>query len=491
MDEKILRIIIIFLIYTIVSVIMDFKIRNLIQEEYNILLWTVMSTLFITVFWMNSGLIEIYDLLAMFLIPATIFIIYIKLRKSRIYCFKDIDRNFIEKNKSDILNIVYEYKNSNSDNEWEASIENNKIIFNKADKAQIDECLLLLGSYLYENRKKYTVKDYLNYYAKAIAVPAVIASAVVLIIAKISNYDSFVADVEQINIKNEFAEGNTEGNINNYGIVAETEGSIYYVNEFQLYRADKELKNETALAGHLENFSGDTLNVVEDWMFYRNGKEIRRVRTDGAKADTIFKGYSLHMQVVGNWIYFISLKDGGKICKIDVNGQNKTFLRNEDVDDMSVYDGKIYYSYEDQEGVYLEMINTDKTGLQRIANIKTRNMIVEEEYIYYIDDVEEILYRMRLKDKSIEKLSNDQILKFVKDGDIIFYTLKNLNNSDWRYKGLYRMNADGSNVLALDGENYLDEACIGVTEDFVFYVSTNGEALPSLKIINKDGTGVK
>lgn len=158
---------------------------------------------------------------------------------------------------------------------------------------------------------------------------------------------------------------------------------------------------------------------------------------------------------------------------------------------MAIYNGKIYYSYENRGDAYFQVMNIDGTGKQFLCNIKTRNMIVDEEYIYYLDDVEEILYRMSLKDKSIEKLSNEQILKFIKDDDWIFYTLKDPNNSDWRYKGLFRMNSDGSNVLALDSENYLDESGFGITDDFVFYVSTNGKVLPSLKIINKDGTSVK
>lgn len=493
MDEKILKILIIFLIYyIIIFAIMDFKIKNFISEKFNIVLTVATNLAFIVIIWLVNGLIdEPYSLFFILLIPTAIIAVYIIFVENKTYCFKDMDKGFVKENKADILNIIYEYKNSNSDNELEVSLENNKIIFNKAGKSQIKECLSLVGSYLSKNRKKYTIKDYISHYTKAIVVPVVIAAAVVSIFNIIRNYDSFVADVEQINIKNEFAEGNTEGNINNYGLVAETAESIYYINELQLWKSDKNLKNETVLIEQPENIGKDTLNVVEDWIFYRQGKEIKRARTDGTNAETIFKGYSSHMRVVGNWVYFISLDDDSKLCKIDVNGQNKTFLRNEDVDDMAIYDGRIYYSYEDSEGVYLDVINTDRTGLQRLANIKTRNMIVDGEYIYYIDDTKEILCRMRLKDKLIEKLSNEKIPKFIKDGGRIFYTLEDANNSAWRYKGLYRMNADGSNVLALDSENYLDEDGIGVTEDFVFYVSTNGKSAPGLKIINKDGTRVR
>ena len=202
---------------------------------------------------------------------------------------------------------------------------------------------------------------------------------------------------------------NTEGNINNYGLVAETENSLFY----------------------------DLLSISDDM----------------------------------------------SVCRIDVNGQNKQVLSGKNVRDMAVYKDKIYYSYKSEDEGYFEAMNIDGSDKQFLSNIQTRNMIVDDEYIYYIDDVEEILYRMNINDKSIEKLSDNQILKFLKDDNQIFYTLK--DDSDWRFKGLYRMDADGSNVTAIDSECYLTETGIGVTSDYIFYVSTDGKAYPSLKIINR------
>lgn len=492
MDGKILQIVIILTVYIIIYIIMDFKIKNFISQKYNNVFSIVVYFVFIVVAWFSNGLIEKkYNSLILFLIPAAIILTYILLKKDKTYYLKGIDKNFVKENKNEISKIIREYKNNNLDNELEISFENNKITFEKVNKSKKEECLSLIGKYLDENRKKYIVKDYLTYYTKTIVAPVLITAVVLLIFYKINNNSTPIVNVEQINIEDEFTLGNTEGNINNYGLVAETAESIYYTNDTKIYKTDKDLKNEMILIDQPENLGKDTINVVEGWIFYRQGKEIRRARTDGTNIETIYRGYSLHMQVMGNWIYFISLGDDSKMCKIDVNGQNKEFLRSEGIDDMDVYDGKIYYSYENQDGVYLEAINIDRTGLQRLANIKTRNMIVDEEYVYYLDDVEEILYRMSLKDKSIEKLSDEQILKFIKDDDWIFYTLKDPNNSDWSYKGLLRMNSDGSNVMALDSENYLDESGFGITDDFVFYVSTNSKVLPSLKIINKDGTSVK
>ena len=492
MDEKILKFIIILSVYIIISVIMDFKIKNFASEKYNIIVIVATNYAFIVLVLFGNRLIdEIYNSFVMFLIPIAIFGIYIILKGNKTYCFKGIDKDFVKENKNEISKIINEYKNHHLDDKSEMFLKNNNITFSKVNKSQIEECLLLIGNFLDENREKYTITNYLTYYTKTIFAPVVIAVAVVLILNKNNSYYSEIVDVEQINIENEFTVGNIEGNINNYGLVAETAEFIYYANDSSLYKSDKDLENEAVLIDKPGNLGKDTINVVNGWLFYRQGKEIKRARTDGTNIDTIYRGYSLHMQVVGNWIYFISLEDDRKICRIDVNGQNKEFLRNEEVDDMAIYDGKIYYSYKNQDDVYLEVINTDRTGLQRLANIKTRNMIVDEEYIYYLDDVEEILYRMSLEDKSIEKLSNEQILKFIKDDNWIFYTSKDPNNSDWRYKGLFRMNVDGSNLLALDSESYLDEEGFGVTEDYVFYVATDGKILSSLKIINKDGTSVK
>lgn len=296
--------------------------------------------------------------------------------------------------------------------------------------------------------------------------------------------------IERIVIKDISLDGNTESNINNYGLVAETKDSIFYTQETYLYRTDRNFSNQIVLNSRGGGIGKNTINVVDDWVFFRQGKEIKRMKNDGSNIDRIFKGYSLHMHVVGNWIYFINVSDDSKIYKMDVNGQNREILCDKDINDMAIYDDKIYYSYEYNKESFLGVMNLDGTGKQLLSNIKTRNMIVDKGYIYYLNDVDEKLYRIELKNNLIEELSDKKILKFCKDDNWIFYTLKAPKDSDWRFKGLYRMDIDGSNVLALDREIYLDELGIGITEDWIFYVSTNGTDYPRLKRIKKDGTSV-
>jgi len=492
MGEKTLGYIIIILVFLIFYMVINFKFKNLIPEIYNKMLLAVIYFMLIVKLRYENGFLNgLYDLLYILLIMAAAIVAFTVLKKNKIYFFKGIDKKFIKSRNNEILHILQEYKNNNLDDEASIHLEKSSIVFNGLNKLQIKECISLIGSYIDENKGKYTIDDYVNYYVKTVAVPVIITLAVVTIFIKILSYRPTIEVSEKINIENEYSIGNTEGNINNYGMVAETDDSIYFVRDYKIYKTDKELKNEIIVVDEPANLGKDTINVVEDWIFYRRGKEINRVKTDGKGYEILFIGYSLHMQVVGNWIYFNSVDDDSKICKIDVNGQNKQFLSDGDIKDMAVYDGKIYYSYKNKEEGFLEVMNMDGSNKQFLSNIRTRNMIVDEEYIYYLDDIEEKLYRMNLKDKTREPLSNEQILKFIKDDSHIYYTLKTPDDSDWRFKGLYRMNIDGSNVVSLDGDTYLDEMGMGVTKDYIFYVAANGKEQPRLKIINMDGIMIK
>lgn len=493
MVEKIFIIIAAISVYIIVTIVADFKIKSFIPEVYyNIFIVGVYFFIIVDIGDSDGLIPQIFDAFVFLLIPVSIVGTYTVLKKKRIYYFKAIDKKFIKENNKAILQIIEDYENNlNIDNESSITLDNTRIIFHKLNQSQIEGCLQLIGNYINDNREKLTAKGYLIYYAKTVGIPAIITLAAIVVVIKFMNYRPPIEVSEKINIKNEYLVGNTESNINNYGMVAEAEDFIYYAREGKIYRTDINFENDMVIFDELENLGKDTINVVEDWIFFRQGKEINRIKTDGTNNEILFIGYSLQMQVVGNWIYFISIEDDSKICRIDVNGQNKQLLSDKDIEDMAVYKGKIYYSYNTKEDGFLEVMNTDGTDKQFLSNIRTRNMIVDEEYIYYLADVEEILYRMSLKDKSRERLSNKQILKFIKDDNHIFYTLKNVDNEDWRFKGLYKMNVDGSNVTALDSEIYLDEVGMAVTKDYVFFVSTNGKNLPELKIINKDGVRLK
>jgi len=217
MEEIFLKIAIFLIADIIIIILMDFKYKNFIPEiNYNILNLVIYFVIIINPRSINSFINEIYGSFVLVFALVIIIGIYIALRKNKFYHFKGIDKNFVKENKNEILDIIHRYKNINLDDESEISLVNNRIIFEKVRKTQVEECLSLIGSYLDENRKKYTVKDYLTYYAKSIVLPVVITVVGIFIFFKILNYDPPILDAQQINIVDEFTIGNTEGNINNY-----------------------------------------------------------------------------------------------------------------------------------------------------------------------------------------------------------------------------------------------------------------------------------
>lgn len=481
MIEIMLKITVISIVFLIFHTITNLKFKYFIPEIYSGIRLAIVCFIIFCAGLFDSKLTELYIL---GLIVALV-VILIVLKKNKIYYFKGIYKKFIISKENEILQILEDYKFNNLDNEASVHLQKYGIVFKKLGNDRKKECLDILENYLDVNIEEYTINNYLFYYFKSVVLPVIIPLVVVFVSIKINNYQLHIDVSEKISIKDENLSGNSVGNVKNYGIVTETDDYIYFANDYKIYKTDKELKNEVVLTDIPVSSGKDTLNVVEDWIFYRTAEKINRVKTDGTGYEILFRGYSLHPQILGNWIYFISVSDGSKICKIDVNGQSKQFLTDKYVEDMAIYNEKIYYSYKDKEDEFLEVMNIDGTNNQFLSNIITNNMIVDEKYIYYLDE-EEILYQMNLEDKTKKTLSNEQISKFIKDENYIYYTLKVPGDPDWcfRFKGLYRMDIDGSNVVAIDDEIYLDEMGMGVTKDYIFYISVNEEQ-SYLKIINK------
>ncbi|MEA4847030.1 MAG: DUF5050 domain-containing protein, partial [Clostridiaceae bacterium] len=185
-------------------------------------------------------------------------------------------------------------------------------------------------------------------------------------------YNLLLKQVEQISISDESIQGNMEGNINNYGLAVETNDSIFYIKSIsRLYRADKDFNKETGLIEKSGGKGIGRINVVDDWIFFSQDKEVKRMKIDGSDTEIIFRGsYALDLHVIGNWVYFINLGRDIKICRMDVNGRNLQDLSEkiiEDIPDMAIYNNKLYYSYENGETHSLKMMNLDGSEKQVLA----------------------------------------------------------------------------------------------------------------------------
>lgn len=308
------------------------------------------------------------------------------------------------------------------------------------------------------------------------------------IIGKVQGYfhEIKVSKIEKIEIKGNSTLGNSANNINNYGAVAESDDHVFYVKDnVSLVRADKDFNNETYL---IKKSSGDGishLNIMDEWIFYRSNKSIYRMKTDGSKDETIYDmGYAMEMHVLDNWIYFISHNDDSRIYKIDINGQNLQVLNDTSVRDISIYENRIYYSYEmDGEG-YLESMDLDGNQRQPVAEALADLFVKDGDTIYYTNYTDFKLYKYDISGGSGPiVLVDDKISSFLIVDDGIYFSEKP-QEAGYPGTGLFKIDINGNNKTKIvDDTNIENLSSVG---DWILFSSSDGNEYPTMKRMNKE-----
>lgn len=162
--------------------------------------------------------------------------------------------------------------------------------------------------------------------------------------------------------------GNSVGNIVNEGLVASQGDWIYYTNMdkdddgkryFELYKVRTDGSGRTRINGDAAGY----LNVVGDWLYYVSGKVdeesyfgfnfdgIYRVRTDGSEHTLVCQDYYGYLNVVDGWIYYYggTLDDDFGIYEVRTDGSGRTKLNDDGAIPLNVIGDWIYYNYINHE----------------------------------------------------------------------------------------------------------------------------------------------
>ena len=299
-------------------------------------------------------------------------------------------------------------------------------------------------------------------------------------------HNNKIRSIEVIEIEDEEALGNSLGNINNYGYLAESEDYIFYVHDhMSLIRADKNFENPLDLISQTSGFGISNLNVVEDWIFYSKGDKYKRMRLDGSEEETIYNMtyvYDLHIR--GNWIYFINTEDDFRIYKMDINGSNIESFLNISATDIAVYEDRLYFSYpmisEATNKGRIESIGLDGYDKRDELDVIARDIIIHDGYFYYINTDDKLSRAQMNKDAREEILTEEKINSFAITDYGVYYTL---GYHDQPHiidgNGLYRIDFDGSN-----GEEVLDyEIFAGLSHvgDYLLFSAHDEYYSPHLK----------
>ncbi|SDB10121.1 DUF5050 domain-containing protein [Eubacterium oxidoreducens] len=269
-------------------------------------------------------------------------------------------------------------------------------------------------------------------------------------------------------LNDEYVNGNTDGNLYNYGLFCEYEDTIYFANpsdNFRLYSMDFTGNNLQKLcddAVYSINADANYLYLIRDnsestdymsFMHYNN-YALYRCEHDGSNMKVMDANPCLYASLVGNYIYYLHYDDevATKTYRVCINLDDPEEVFNEPNYTCSTKNESIYYVGTDHDHD-IHKLNTETNTK---TTIKTGNYWLVQEnggFLYYLDNTDGYkLKRVLLSDpqNSEETLVNGWVENYNTLGNILFYQYHENSGTN---SGLYRMDLSTlESTLIISGE---------------------------------------
>ncbi len=291
--------------------------------------------------------------------------------------------------------------------------------------------------------------------------------------------------------------GNTGGNLNNEGLFCQDGNTVYFSNpldNFCIYSMDLDGSNQKKVL----HMPAKYINVAGDYLYYNQVDTetdmvygftaethgIYRLKK-GSRGET--KGFDRTVAgqviVIDNYVYYqhYDNEKGMTLYRCTINGTDKEEVCKKIVNPCCVIGSNIFFP--DQDDYFLlNMFDTKTLTASLFLNERMYNPVYSGDYIYYIgigDDYP--LCRFDLRNRVVEKLTEDRVDAFNVLGGVIFY-----QRNDKDTPALIRMATDGSDPTVIAIGNYQN---INMTDTYTYFhaykeptnlfrVSTTGSPRP-------------
>lgn len=277
--------------------------------------------------------------------------------------------------------------------------------------------------------------------------------------------------------------GNTASNLINFGLSAESNGWIYYTNQSDYQRIYKMRIGDSSGQKLSDDPYASHLNVVGDWIYYVDSEGgLCRMKTDGSQL-ALMTNYPVDfMQASSDYIYFLAdyeRGDGTKTkelhrIKPDGSGDEALLWYLSSSWDYSIIDNDIYY-------LYWDATTQTQTLKKRASSDILKNVdkfVISYNHIYYINHVDKCIYKADMDGNNIIKITSDTAKGLNVSNGIIYYTNTSDNNK------LYKITTDGKdNSIAADVKS---DSAINIAGGKLFYIETNKKF--ETYVMNKDGS---
>jgi hypothetical protein len=169
-----------------------------------------------------------------------------------------------------------------------------------------------------------------------------------------------------------------------------------------------------------------------------------------------------------NWIYYCNTNDDWKLYKTKKDGTEKIKLTAYPVISINVVGECIYFrDYVWGETACIAKINTDGSSEKVIIEEPTHNVIVVDDWIYYVNINDNLIYRVKTDGSNNEVLVDTKVDRFFIQNDNIIY-------NDLQDDMIYKKSLDSQDKEILVQKKV---AFFIVSEGSVYYSTSDGETL--------------
>lgn len=306
-------------------------------------------------------------------------------------------------------------------------------------------------------------------------------------------------------------EGNTIGNIRNYGYAVEDGNWIYYLapnedsSQIGIFKVKSNGKNKELL--YMSDIDIVSLNVYKNHIYFIGSgvetytetdeldNKIYRIKKDGSELEVLndneLNNDCYEIYVIDNSVYYIGLN--AEICKMDLNGSNKTVVADNGTGYLGINNDYIIYNKTESEEsteFVTYIMNRDGSNSRPIIEGKRLYSVNIEGNTVYYSDVEKKIYKTEID-------SNEEQLLY---GDLEAYNL-NTNKGYAYYLNYFDPDNEDYTVcvyrVKLDGTTETPElikkldtysSFIDVVGKWVIYMDSNSEA-GFINLVSIDGSG--
>ncbi|PKM70261.1 MAG: hypothetical protein CVU94_00170 [Firmicutes bacterium HGW-Firmicutes-19] len=227
--------------------------------------------------------------------------------------------------------------------------------------------------------------------------------------------------------------GNTNGNIANFGYRVKVKGGIVFANSRDRLRIYFS-KSDTTDVVRITERAGVYLNVLEDWVYFMSlddDYKMVRVKVDGSKEELVSSNaiYPYGGMLIANgWIYYVNNDDEQRIYKMSPDGSiNERFLDVSALRLNAAEQGLVFISIEENNQQL--MLSDFKSGeLKVLAQDAADLTLVVGDWVYFNSSADASkLYRVKLDGSDLMKVNDLRVFALNENQGRLYFSDLNHN----------------------------------------------------------------